>query len=94
MTWMKVVASDIKRLDDALAEVGGRRAVVSITGVDNELQVLKVLVEKHGGLVPLYLNIRAAGAETLIETSTGVMPDANFIEGIESVYGKGSIKVV
>ena len=91
---MKVVATDVKRLDDALCEVGGKRAVVSITSEKMGFEGLKVLVEKHGGLVPLYLSIRAAGAETLIETSTGVMPDSNFIEGIESVYGKGSIKVV
>ena len=91
---LKVVATDVKRLDDALSEVGNRRAVVSINPDEGGLQSLKSLVEKHGGLVPLYLSIRAAGAETLIETSTGVMPDAGFIEGIESAYGKGSIKVV
>jgi len=91
---IKVVASDIRRLDDALAEVGSKRAVVNIGAEKSGLGPLKELAEKHGGLVPLYLNIRVSGAETLIETSTGVMPDACFIEGIEAAYGKGSIKVV
>ena len=51
-------------------------------------------MQKHAGVVPLRLLIRAGGAETLIETSAGVLPDALFVQSIEAEYGKGSVKVV
>jgi DNA polymerase-3 subunit alpha len=95
---MKVVARDLARLDDLLArKAAGRKVLIRLSGTNDtspDLAALRDLVMARAGDVPLYLRLRAGGSEVTIQASRGVLADEAFIEGVEDVCGKGTLKVV
>ena len=89
------MARELSSLDSLKKFNGnGMKAVVSISGRNPDLKALKGIVERATGSLPLYLNVRTRGAETLIQTSFGIEPDRHLVERIEDVFGKGTIRVV
>jgi DNA polymerase-3 subunit alpha len=92
---IKIVAKELSGLDGLMgSSVNGKKAVISINGAAPDLRALKGLVEGASGSVPLYLSIRAGGAETLIQTSMGIAPDNSLIDGVEETFGKGALRMV
>jgi DNA polymerase-3 subunit alpha len=96
---LKVIAKELAHLDGLLEKNGnGRRAIITINGnggsAKDALHDLLELAQAVSGSMPLYLTIRAGGAETLIQTSLSIQPDEAFIHKVEELFGHGTLKVV
>lgn len=91
---IKVVARELSGLDDLIRKGNGRKVEISITGENPDLKALKELLMGNAGSMPLYLRIRSSDAETLIQTSYGIQPDALLADRVETVFGKGAFRVI
>jgi len=93
---VKIVARELSALDSLMNGNGsGRRAVISVSsGASPDLRALRTLLAGAAGPMPVYLNVRAGGAETLIQTAMGIQPDQVLIRRVEECLGKGSIRVI
>jgi hypothetical protein len=91
---IKIIAKELSGLEDLLRKGNGRKVEISITGGNPDLKALKGLLLENAGSMPLYLRIRVHGAETLIQTSYSIQPDARLADRVENVFGKGSFRVI
>jgi DNA polymerase-3 subunit alpha len=91
---IKIVARELSGLDDLIRKGNGRKVEISITGETPDLKALKELLLGNTGSMPLYLRIRSSGAETLIQTSYAIQPDALLADRVETVFGKGAFRVI
>lgn len=91
---IKVIAKELSGLEDLLRKGNGRKVEISIGGETPDLKALKELLLKNTGSMPLYLRIRVPGAETIIQTSYSIQPDALLADRVETVFGKGSFRVI
>jgi DNA polymerase-3 subunit alpha len=90
---IKIVASDISRLD--AAESKARKAEISIKlplPDDIHLRTLKsVLLSDDEGRYPLYLRILHEDIETLIATGMKISDNGRIITMVENIAGKGTV---
>jgi DNA polymerase-3 subunit alpha len=93
---VKIVSTDISRLDDLEMKIG-RIGKVEIRfrhpQYDSEsLQMLKSVLSNCEGGYPLYLRISLKDTETVISTGMKISPDTDVISRVEEIVGKGAVK--
>jgi len=91
---IKIVSTEISRLDSAEAEES-HRAEISITlplPDDAHLRTLKAILTTRGkGKYPLYLRIFHGDAETMIATGIKMSDNSEVVGMVEKIAGKGAV---
>ncbi len=91
----KILADSLRELEGILHSKGnGRKVIVNVQSGSADMRALRELLPSAQNGMPLYIRVRMADAEVLIQTSLEVMPDEPLIARVETALGAGALEIL